>query len=115
MYYVEDNGLAGRSRELTEHVSASADLLDSYSFGALGWLLDGTAWLGSMSVAVCRSQTWLYFEWFVLVATILAVAADAAFDLRRWPRVDSVITLGLRQFCIRLMFLLRAQAWLVLV
>ena len=85
-----------------------------YSFGALGGLLDCVAWLGAMCVVARRSQPWMYFECFVLVATILSVAADAAFDLRRVAKVSAVITLGLRQVCIRVMFLIRAQAWMSL-
>jgi hypothetical protein len=44
----------------------------------------------------------------VLVAVVLAVAVDAATDLRRFPKVDAAVAVTIWQLCIRAMFMCRA-------
>jgi len=44
---------------------------------------------------------------FVLVALSLLVLVDAAVDLQRYPRLEAATAIAIRQFCVRVYFLIR--------
>ena len=54
-----------------------------------------------------ESELFRLSEYVVLVAVGVMVVVDMLFDLRRAPAVDRVVTVGLRQTAIRLLFWVR--------
>ena len=72
-----------------------------------GALMDAVTFFDTGFVDVYESELFRLSEYVVLVAVGVMVVVDMLFDLRRAPAVDRVVTVGLRQTAIRLLFWVR--------
>jgi hypothetical protein len=105
--------LANHGRELAESTGADLSVyIDNGMAGAMDLLYDMLAYISRTADAMCRSQHYQAAEYVILPVVIIAVAADAALDLRNYPLVDGLVQRFIRQFAIRILFLVRCMAFL---
>ena len=72
-----------------------------------GALMDAVTFLDTEFARLYESELFRLSERVLLMAVIVMVVVDMLFDLRRAPAVDRVVTVGLRQTAIRLLFWVR--------
>ena len=103
-YYQDGFSAGAGQRELSEFNGSTAEWV--FALATLGLTGIVTAVDGTMMHI--HEDRWLVpAEYIVLMLVVAATLVDAMIDLRRFATADALVTVWLRQFCIRALFLVK--------